>query len=188
MKNLLIVVFISILIVCARDMSTEPEVKTPMSNSSEYFPLADGNEWFYYEPGRQDATRSIRVWQTFTLGDSLFFIYGNKLGLADTLYQDAWGRVYKRRNGHTQMWLDFSVENEGTYKYTLSEKLDYTVTVKKNLSINYDDHAFTGCISISFDAPEIADEEIIYVFAPEVGIVQSPGAWVTTYLARWELY
>jgi len=42
-------------------------------------------------------------------------------------------------------------------------------------------------ISISFDVPDLFDEEMAYVFAPQVGPVQIIGAWVTQYLAAWEL-
>lgn len=186
-KKMMPLFLLVLVLSCHKDNSTEPEKKTPSSDSSEYFPLAVGNEWGYYEPGRQGATRSIRVWETVAIDDTVYFLYGNKQSTAELLYQDQWGRVYKRFNGRTQLWLDFSVENEATYQYTLSEKLDYTVTVKKNQSITYDDHTYENCISISFDVPDLVDEEITYVFAPNVGPVQIIGAWVTQYLAAWEL-
>ena len=160
-KKIMPLFLLVLVLACKKDNSTEPEKITPSSDSSEYFPMAAGNEWRYYEPGRQDATRSIRVWAALNLADSTFFIYGNKLESADTLYQDQWGRVYKRWNGHTQLWLDFSVDNEGTYQYRLSGKLDYTVTVKKNQSVAYDEHTFDNCISISFDVPDLVDEEML---------------------------
>ena len=187
MKRLYLFLVLIIFISCGKESTNEPEKKTPTSDSSEYFPLAESNEWRYYEAGNQDATRSIRVWQTITINDSLFYLYGNKLFSADTLYQDQWGRVYKRWNGHTQMWLDFSVDHEGTYQYKLSESLDYTVTVIKNQSVSYDDQSFDNCISIAFDVDALADEEMTYIFAPKVGMVQSIGAWMTTYLATWDL-
>jgi len=188
MAKKMIPLFLLVLVLaCQRDNSTEPDKETPSSDSSEYFPLAQGNEWRYYAPGHSDATRSIRVWETVTIDDTLYYLYGNKLETAEMLYQDQWGRVYKRFNGRTLLWLDFSLKDGETYQYTLSENLDYTVTVKKNLSITYDDHSFDNCISISFDVPDLFDEEMAYVFAPQVGPVQIIGAWVTQYLAAWEL-
>ena len=187
MKTWMLVVAAVLLLACSDDSPTEPEKKIPESDSSFFFPLQTGNVWYYYEPGPSDATQSVRVWKSYTENDSLYFLYGNKEGNADTLHQDQWGRVYKRFGGKNLLWLDFSVGDAGTYDYTLSKTLDYTVTVTRNQTIEYDDKSFTGCIRFDFDVPDLNTEELTYILAPDIGIVQQASVWNTKYLKRWEL-
>ena len=176
-----------ILMACGKDNPTEPEEKTPSEDSSFFFPLTVGNIWYYYENDRSDATQSIRVWDSVTLNDTTFILYGNKSYIADTLYQDKWGRVYRRFNGKNLLWLDFSAKDGGAYEYKLSEKLSYTVTVTRNQTIEYDGQTFQGCIQFDFDVPTITTDEESYILAPDVGIVKHTTAWMTKYLKSWEL-
>ncbi len=187
MKKWMLLFAVVLLVACSEDNPTEPEEKTPESDSSFFFPIRAGNIWYYYETNHSDATQSIRVWKSYTENDTLYYLYGNKEGFADTLHQDQWGRMYKRFSGKNLLWLDFSVADGGTYQYTLSEKLDYIVTVTRNQTIEYDDKSFAGCIRFDFDAPELKTDELTYILAPDVGIVQQASAWNTKYLKRWEL-
>ena len=176
-----------VLLACSKDNPTEPEEKIPTSDSSFFFPLNVGNKWNYYEDDRVDATMSIRVWKSFTLNDTTYMIYGNKELSSDTLHQDEWGRIYKRFNGVNLLWLDFSVADGDSYEYKLSEKLNYTVKVSKNLLIEYGDLSFPGCVQLEFDVPDITTEEEILIFAPDIGPVQIKSPWLTRYLKDWEL-
>ncbi len=177
---------LTLLLACGKDNPTKPEDNTPTEDSSFFFPLDVNNIWYYYEDGRSDATQSIRVWKDFTLNDTTYVLYGNKEGFADTLHQDKWGRVYRRFGAKNLLWLDFSVADGGTYQFTLSEKLDYTVTVTRLQTIAYDDQTFEGCIVFEFDVPTIKTEEETIVLAPDVGIIKRQTAWTTRYLKSWE--
>jgi hypothetical protein len=188
MKKLMhVALFCAFVLACGKDNTTEPEDKTPTEDSSFFFPLQVGNVWYYYEEGHSDAAQSIRVWDSVTLDDTTYILYGNKISLADTLYQDKWGRVYKRFNGKNLLWLDFSFDDGGTYNYILSEKLNYTVTVTRKQTIEYDDQKYDGCIQFDFDVPTIKTDEETFVLAPDVGIVKHVTAWNTKYLKSWEL-
>ncbi len=187
MKKLIILISALLLFACSKDNPTEPAEKTPESDSSFFFPLQAGNIWYYYEAGHSDATQSIRVWKSYTENDTLYVLYGNKEASADTLHQDQWGRVYKRFGGKNLLWLDFSAEDGSTYHYTLSEKLDYTVTVTRNQTITYDDQNFSGCIQFEFDTPDLESDELTYILAPDIGIIKQASAWNTKYLKTWEL-
>lgn len=188
MRTIIFIILLGALFLsCSKDNPTEPEQKTPTSNSDFFFPLKQDNKWNYYIPGHRDGILSYRVWKTFTIQDSLFYVYGNKEATSDTLYQNQWGRVYKRRSNKNLMWLDFSLDDGATFQYKLSEKLNYKVTVKKNLPISYDDMKFENCMQFSFDVPDIDDEEMIYTLAPDIGIIQILGAWTTYYLDSYEL-
>lgn len=177
-----------LLLACGKDEPTGPKEKTPSEDSSFFFPLKTGNIWYYYENESSEGTRSERIWESFVLNDTTYFLHGNKPSIADTLYQDQWGRIYKRFAGKNLLWLDFSVENDGTYQYTLSEKLDYKVTVTRQQTIEYANLKFDGCIKFEFDAPEIKTEEEILILAPNVGIAQHVTAWNTKYLKSWTLH
>ena len=127
------------------------------------------------------------MWESFTQDYTTYMLYGNKQQNADTLHQDKWGRVYKRFGGVNLLWLDFSVEDGGTYEYTLSEKLNYTVTVTRMLMVEYGEQKFEGCIQFEFDVPDLNTEEETYILAPDVGIIKQISAWNTKYLKSWEL-
>ena len=187
-KVFVLTIIVALFLACNKDNPTEPKDDTPSKDSSFFFPLEVGNVWYYYEEGQTDATKSIRVWEEFTLDDTSYVLYGNKLAFADTLHQDQWGRVYKRFSGKNLLWLDFSAEDSSTYEYTLSEKLNYIVTVSRRLTIEYDDQKFEGCIKFEFDVPGIKTEEETFILAPDVGIVQRISAWYTKYLKSWELH
>ena len=188
MKRIIVIVLMTAMfLVCSKDNPTKPGENTPTEDSSFFFPLDVENIWYYYESGRSDATQSIRVWSSYEENDTTYVLYGNKAELADTLHQDKWGRVYRRFGAKNLLWLDFSAEDGDTYQYTLSEKLDYTVTVTRLQTIEYDDQKFEGCIIFEFDAPNIKTEEEIIVLAPDVGIIKRESAWMTRYLKNWEL-
>lgn len=186
-KYILIVVTFALFFACSKDNPTKPDDNTPTEDSSFFFPLDVNNIWYYYEAGYSDAAQSIRVWKTYTENDTTYMLYGNKEATADTLHQDKWGRVYKRFGGKNMLWLDFSAKDGETYQYTLSEKLDYTVTVTRLQTIEYDGQTFEGCIVFEFDVPTIITDEEIIVLAPDIGIIKRETAWVTRYLKSWEL-
>ncbi|MBN1559472.1 hypothetical protein JW998_04435 [candidate division KSB1 bacterium] len=188
MKKIMLCAFVCALVLgCGEDNSTEPETKEPTEDSSFFFPLQVGAIWYYYEEGHADATRSVRVWDAITLDDTTYVLYGNKSSEADILYQDKWGRVYKRFNDKNLLWLDFSVDDGGTYHYKLSEKLDYMVTVTRRLTIDYDDQKFENCIQFDFEVPTIENQEETIILAPDVGIVKHETVYYTRYLKSWEL-
>ncbi|MBN1481814.1 hypothetical protein EH223_05685 [candidate division KSB1 bacterium] len=188
MKRVIIVlVSFAFLLACGKDEPTGPEEKTPSEDSSFFFPLKTGNIWYYYENDPSSGTRSERVWESFALNDTVYFLYGNKPSFADTLYQDQWGRIYKRFGGVNLLWLDFSVENSGTYQYTKSATLDYQVTVTRQQTIEYESQKFEGCIIFEFDAPEIKTEEETIILAPDIGIIQYIRSNGTFYLKSWDL-
>jgi len=185
-KSVLLISIMLILFTCSKDNPTKPEDNTPKEDSSFFFPLTVGNIWYYYEGDHTEATQSIRVWESFTQDDTTYVLYGNKASIADTLFQDRWGRVYNRFGGKNLLWLDFSAEDGETYQYTLSEKLDYTVTVTRMQTVEFHNQKFEGCIVFEFDVPNISTEEETIVLAPDVGIVKRQGAWTTRYLKSWE--
>lgn len=188
MKYILSVALIfALFLACGKDSPTEPEDNTPTEDSSFFFPLKTGNIWYYYEAGNSEATQSIRVWETFTLDDTTYFLYGNKQSFADTLHQDKWGRVYQRFGGKNLLWLDFSAKDGSTYEYTLSEKLNFTVTVTRAQTLEYDGQKFEGCIQFDFDVPDLTTDEETWILAPDLGVVQHITAWSTKFLKSWEL-
>ena len=186
MRIILCTLIIALFFGCSKDSPTDPTDNTPTEDASFFFPLSEGNIWYYYEQGQSGATQSRRVWSSFTQDDTTYVLLGNKEATADTLHQDKWGRVYKRFNGKNLLWLDFSVDDGDTYEYKLSEKINYSVTVSRRLAIEYDDQKFEGCIKFEFEVPDINSANDTYILAPDIGIVQRIGAWNTKYLKNWQ--
>jgi hypothetical protein len=179
--------WIIVLMTCPFFSSCEKKSPTePVQNYGNYFPLEVNYKWYFYYPPRADAKVIYRIWNTQSVNDHLYYLYGNKEEASDFFRKDEHGNVYKNRPNGEIMWFNFETANGGTYQVKLSSALVYDVKVEKNLTITYDDHIFEGCVRFTFDVPNLKDEEMVYSLAPEIGIVQNLGAYVTMYLDSYE--
>lgn len=158
----------------------------PSTDYSAYFPLDVNYKWYFYYPQTPTATVIYRIWGTQTIDGKLYYQYGNKAETSDLFRKDAHGNVFKKRPAGEVLWFNFDTADGGNYQVKLSDKFIYTVTVAKNQTVTYDGRTFTDCVIFSFDALNLTDEEIRYTIAPEVGIVQMIGAYVTLYLDSYE--
>jgi hypothetical protein len=183
MKNLWAVLLMTLALFfsCGKKSPTEPA-----EDFSRYFPLEVNNKWYFYYPPNSAAKVTYRIWETQTVNDHLYYLYGNKSETSDLFRKDELGNVYKNRPAGELLWFNFQTADGGTYQVKLSDLFIYTVTVEKNQTVTYRDPTFEGCVRFTFDAPTIKDEEITYTIAPEIGIVQMMGAWVTMYLDSYE--
>jgi len=166
---------------CDKDEPTQPG-----TDYSNYFPLEIDNKWYYYHVGVPDALVIYRIWDTATYDNKIYSLFGNKVESSDLFRKDDKGNIYKKRPDKELLWFAFSEDHGGSYEVKLSDKFIYTVKVEKSLTIEYDGHKYVDCVRFTFDAPNIKDEEMVYVFAPDVGIVQMLGAWVSLYLDSYE--
>jgi hypothetical protein len=69
------------------------------------------------------------------------------------------------------------------------EKYAYQVHVFRNVSVTTPLKEFSNCIEFLFDIPQAIDDEHIYVFAPNVGLViEQANGWWTNSLHDYTLY
>lgn len=150
------------------------------SQSSDYFPLEVGNQWTY-KPSWDTSASSITysVDKKISINDFEYFLYG-MAPYYDTLRNNGSGVVYKLIKNKEHLWFDFTIADRDTYHIPIhySQTFDtWVVTVTRNVEAETHLGTFKNCIELFFDIPHVIDEEHIYVFAPNVGIVKRYGAW-----------
>ena len=167
--------FIPVLIlIIACELSTAPEVTYTVE---DYFPLAVGNTWIYTEGGELDTVRltgsfnqdgkqvyrdglTAPHYYNYDNGKLIHWIYEHP---SDTGYY--WVEIAEPIEvGHEWQWTAFPM-----YIDTLQiTAIDLTVTVGAG--------RFENCIKI-----EIPDENLYWIYAPDVGLIESYRAELTSY-------
>lgn len=143
-----------------------------------YFPLNVGNYWVYHStPFDSNYIVKKSVFSTTTINDTLYYSYGIQKNYSQLIRSDSLGRIYQRINDKDILWFDFTLEDSSTYQYNTfqSDSFIYTVTIKKNLSIKTYAGKFENCVYLFFDIPESIDDEVLYYFAPNIGLVAEYG-------------
>jgi hypothetical protein len=154
-----------------------------------YFPIQVGNIWYY-----EDPDTITNPWDILTISDSTqikgqkYFIWerGPGVDVSDTIRYDGSHNVLRYIHGETHLWFDFTQDSGAVYSYTPpdadfgDEQYGYQVHVHRNISAATPLKIFSKCIEFLFDIPQVIDEEHIYIFAPNVGLVleQSNGWWM----------
>ena len=137
-----------------------------------YFPLEFGNYWLYREDGIEDLIR-VRILDTLTVDGNVCAYYGSNRGTADLISADDLGRVWQHKNNKPVLWFDFTTADGDSYFYRPdSTMLNYAVKVHKHKTITTKFGVLNECVSFLFDDPHAVDEERIYTFAPNLGIVE----------------
>jgi hypothetical protein len=170
------------LLSCENDLSLNP----PYLNN--YFPLAKGNSWTYYNPFYENEKITYKIIDKIFLNHKTWYLYGVGNSWQDTLRVDELGRVRRFYQGKEIIWLDVTRPNKSTY--TLDYKIGndtYIVYVKRNVEIKTSAGHFKNCIDLFFDIPRAVDDEHGYILAPGVGIVKIYGAWTNIELLSYQI-
>jgi len=137
-----------------------------------YFPLEFGNYWLYREEGI-DALIRVRILDTLTVDGNVCAYYGSNKGTADLIFADDLGRVWQYQNNKPVLWFDFTTADADSYFYRPdSTSLNYTVKVHKHKTITTKCGILKECVTFIFNDPHAVDEEMVYTFAPNLGIVE----------------
>jgi len=137
-----------------------------------YFPLEFGNYWVYKEDGIDDLIR-VRILDTLTVDGNVCAYYGSNRGTADLIFADDLGRVWQNKNNRPVLWFDFTAADADSYFYRPeSTVINYTVKVRKHRSLSTKFGVLKECVAFVFDDPNAVDEEMVYTFAPNLGIVE----------------
>ena len=151
----------------------------PAAAQTAYLPLEIGNEWTYYTlidpPGEPYDTLDAG---TFAVRDSVeiegraYLLFDHPNSLADTVRVDSSGRIWARFAGDDHLYFDFTAADSATYSYPdFGDDFEYTVTVRRNLTVETRAGTFHDCMRFVFDIPEAVDDARSFYFAPQVGIV-----------------
>ena len=151
----------------------------PAAAQTGYLPLEVGNEWTYYTlvdpPGEPYDTLDAG---TFAVRDSVeiegrtYLLFDHPNSFADTVRTDGSGRIWARFNSEDHLYFDFTAADSATYSFPdFGPDLEYTVTVRRDLTVETRAGTFHDCVRFKFDIPEAVDDARSFYFAPEVGIV-----------------
>lgn len=147
-------------------------------NAQDYFPLKVGNSWTYCSSQDTTYKRTYLIKDTVNIVGKKCFLYGRQDDMVnDTLWKDINGNVWKLKSGILVLWLDFTKDSGAVYYYPAFNSEVFTVTVRKYLSIDTYVKTFDNCIELLFDIPAVIDDEVIYIFAPDIGLIKKRGAW-----------
>ncbi len=152
-------------------------------SAQNYFPIKVGNSWTYC--GFNDTTfkRIYEIKDSVKFDSLNGFIYGlHTSSYNDTLIQDKSNNIHKIINTIPRLWFDFSKDSGAVYTVPINDSTSFFVHVRKNISTDTYIGNFSNCIELFFDIPQYIDDEMGYIFAPNIGIVKKYGAWANDVL------
>lgn len=144
--------------------------------AQNYFPLSLGNSWTYTGSNDTVYKRTQSISTTTQTADYTYYLFGNSNSPFDTIRQDNAGNIVKLYRGTDHMWFYFTKDSGSVYSFPFSN-YTYEVKVRKGLTVKTHCGTFTNCISFYFNAPGVIDDEIGYIFAPDIGLIVVYGAW-----------
>ena len=188
MRTYVLLIFIVFVyfINCSKD---KDPISIVNNYSSYYFPLKVGNTWYYNYPTPQTDPWAMKtIESSFIKNNTMFYrwTYGEGVDIIDTIRTDMLGNIWKLVNNEEYLWFDFSQDSGSTYIWSEvtynppwgSGIINYNVNVGRNVSIETPAGVFDNCISLFFNNPQVKDEEMYYVFAPNIGpVTLGPVAW-----------
>jgi len=163
-----------------------------------YFPIQVGNTWYYDHP---DSITN--PWDILTISDTViikndkYYIWsrGSEANVTDTIFSDNCFNIYRYIDGETYLWFDFSQDSGSVYTYWAPDvsfgpdHYEYDVHVTKNMIVETPADTFIQCAGLFFDIPQVIDEEHMYIFAPDVGLVlEQSNGWWANFLYDYVLY
>ncbi len=153
--------------------------------AQDYFPLEVGNTWTYCSNFDTTNTITYHVSDSINIGDMKYFLYGNVLNtnFMDTIRKDIEGNIWKKIKGIDYLWFDFTKDNGTVYTFPSFDSLyAYEVKLFKYFTIEANNGIYSQCIELSFDIPQYRDADILYSFAPNVGLIEIYGGEAPHYL------
>lgn len=187
-----IIFFVSLL------LSSSCNILNP-NPDEDYFPINVGNRWYY-----NIGSPKVDPWVEKTIQKSLNIenctyyswttVYGGSHSYVDTIRLDDKGRLWKRVENEDHLWFDFTKDSGSIYSFPFfhifsdSIARQFTVTINKDISIETPAGIFEKCIKFYFDEPIGIDEEMTYIFAPNVGLVQEVvDGWTSRILNTYDI-
>jgi hypothetical protein len=167
--------------------STQPDGLS----DNDFFPLVAGNTWIYNSPTGDGYPVEYKVSGSINIDGRTYYQYGiSGNDYQEPLRQDPAGRVIRWINNQDFIYFDFTLGDGATYPfnpYNESENNYYIVTVRKNVTVVTLAGVFGNCTDLFFNIPGAVDDEVGYIFAPDVGIVEIYGAWHYEFLKDYHL-
>ena len=116
---------------------------------------------------------------SFIKNNTVFYTwtYGDSVDIIDSIRANKQGNIWRIKNKNEYLWFDFTQDSGSTYIYSYplsfgERNYYYNVYVRKNISTETPAGVFDNCIELCFDIPQVKDEERIYTFAPDIGLVR----------------
>lgn len=150
-------------------------------STTKYFPLQEGNTWYYRHSNPETENLIIRtISDSFEHDEKHFYrwTYAENSDIHYDIRADRNGNIRLLNGSEEYLWFDFSKDSGATYLFTPDVQFgptayQYTVNVlSRNRTIEVPAGRFENCITFLFDIPQVKDEEIVYTFAPNVGVIR----------------
>jgi hypothetical protein len=153
------------------------------NNDIDFLPLSLNNEWNYYSAYSDSATDVLyrkSITDTLRIDNEKYFVLTTTLlegnsSWSDTIRRDTDGRIIKYDEGKEQIWFDFLAPDNSSYtfyRFYHSYVDTYYVKVTRNVAYSCEAGKYENCIQLFFDIPGWVDDEQIFVFCNNVGIVE----------------
>lgn len=177
MKKYIILLFATaICFGCSSDET--PTIEYPIC---DYFPLQEGNKW-YYEGSISEITGKEIVDGLEWFVMSTVYERENKEPVVYRLYfrKTADGKVYRKseKSSEAVLLFDLKIGFNQSWKYTDGDE-QWTVSTGADFAtIKIEDISFANCRSYYYDIPEAVDDEHLKILAPGLGLLLSNSiAW-----------
>jgi hypothetical protein len=153
--------------------------------AQDYFPLEVGNTWTYCNNSDTLDTITYHVADSLNINNIKYFLYGNISHnyYIDTIRKDIEGNIWKKIDGIDYLWFDFTKESGAAYTFPSFDSLyAYEIKLYKYFTLQTCNRTYSQCIELSFDIPQYRDADILYSFAPQIGLIEIYGGESPHYL------
>ena len=179
MKKFIFIIFI-IIYFCLNCSCNKNPINHTDEFSSIYFPLNEGNVWYYDYPEPQTNPWSMKLIKNSVIKNHktyYLWVYGEGVDIVDLIRADDKGNILVYKDYKEYLWFDFSQDSSASYIYNYPKKFGdkyyyYEVFVRTNITRETPAGVFSNCIEFLFDIGQVKDEEKIYTFAPNVGLIR----------------
>lgn len=142
-----------------------------------FFPMQIGNRWTYILAQDSSFKSTVEIVGKMTIGAHEYFIFERSFSTSsykDSLFyrQEDGNKVFTYWMGKDELYIDFDMPVDKPW----NSFGDYNaVIISKDAELPLPAGTFSNVVKISFDIPNVIDEEHTNSYARHVGLIQTVG-------------
>ena len=147
---------------------------TCTDTTRHFFPVDIGNSWTYRFDFDTTETVQRTIPDTTVISGITWFTYRYNPQFQVLIREDSLGRIWKYFPpvDRAWIWFDFTLDDGALYWLPADFGGQYLVSVHKCIPCSTNVGSFNNCVQFYFNDPLLVHEDIIYTFAPGLGIVR----------------